>query len=421
MLALGHMVAFFHRMAPAVLAVPLMHGFHTSAVALGMLSAIYYYVYTAMQIPSGILADTLGPRINVAIFSAIAGVGSIVFALAPNFAVASVGRFLVGLGVSTAFIGLMKHNASWFSERQYASVSGFVLLVGNLGSVLAAGPLAALLTQVSWRAVFVVMGIFSLVHAAAIAILVRDTPEDAGFPSPHEIAGLSATTQYSQPHWFESLRQVAANPLIWPYVFFAFGIFGNFLAFSGLWAVPQLQARQGLSATAAANCVTFALVGSALTSTFAGWYSDRIGKRRPVMLASAVLFALCWMLLLAAPGSGSWPIYAVFALFGFSTGGMVAAYAACKEVSPPQASGMALALVNTALFLGAALLQPLFGWVMELTWDGTVVEGVRQYTWTDYRNGVWLSLGVSLLGILGAALSRETFNRNITRAGTVDK
>jgi MFS family permease len=75
---------------------------------------------------------------------------------------------------------------------------------------------------------------------------------------------------------------------------------------------------------------------------------------------------------------------------------------------------MAIALVNTALFLGAAVLQPLFGWIMDLTWDGTVVNGLRHYAWGDYRNALGMSFGVALLGLAGALLMRETHNRNVT-------
>jgi MFS family permease len=415
LLTTAFMVAFFHRMAPAVLADELRRDFGAGAVALGALSAIYYYVYTAMQIPAGVLADTLGPRRNVAAMSVVAGVGSIVFALAPDITTASVGRFLVGFGVSTAFIGLMKHNAIWFSERRYAAVSGFVMLLGNVGAIFAAAPLAALLGIASWRTIFVGAGIFSFVLAALIWLRVRDRPEDAGLQNPRELSGSEPVTQYSQ-HWLKSLREVVASRALWPHVVFFFGLLGNGLAFCGLWAVPMIEERFGLSGAQASSYLTVNLVCFALSSYGAGWLSDHFGRRKPMLMVAGCACSLSWLAFLLLPWGPGWTGYVLFAVIGLATAAVAPAYASAKELARPEASGMAIAVVNTALFLGAALMQPAFGWAMEWTWDGTVVEGMRQYAWSDYRNGLWLSFGVSLVGLCGGVLMRETYNRNVFNA-----
>lgn len=414
LLTIAFMVAFFHRMAPAVLADELRVGFQASAVALGTLSAIYYYVYTAMQIPAGILADTMGPRRNVAVMSLVAGVGSIIFALATNLTIAGIGRFLVGFGVSTAFIGLMKHNANWFSERRYAAVSGFVMLLGNIGAVLAAAPLAALLTVASWRMVFVGSGLFSFALAAFIWFMVYDRPEDAGLPNPRELPDSEPVTQYSQ-HWWHSLREVFLNRDLWPAVLFFFGLLGNGLAFAGLWAVPMIEDRFGLEGPQASAYLTVNLICFAGSSYIAGWLSDRIGLRKPILLVAGAACCLSWLAMLLLPWGPGWSGYLLFGVIGFATAAVAPAYASAKELVRPAVSGMAIALVNTALFLGAALMQPAFGWAMDLSWDGTLIDGLRRYTWADYRNGLWLSFAVSVLGMLGAVMLRETHNRSNPR------
>jgi MFS family permease len=85
----------------------LQQAFSASGAALGGLAATYFYVYTLMQIPTGVLADTLGPRRIVALGGVIAGIGSLLFGLADTLAAASAGRLLVGLGVSVTFISLL--------------------------------------------------------------------------------------------------------------------------------------------------------------------------------------------------------------------------------------------------------------------------------------------------------------------------
>ena len=110
-LVLTYMLVFFHRMAPAVISADLMKAFNTSGAALGSLAAMYFYIYTVMQIPAGVLADTLGARVTVTVGSLIAGAGSILFGLASTFAGVASGRALVGLGVSVVFVGLFKSNS----------------------------------------------------------------------------------------------------------------------------------------------------------------------------------------------------------------------------------------------------------------------------------------------------------------------
>ena len=111
-----------------------------------------------------------------------------------------------------------------------------------------------------------------------------------------------------------------------------------------------------------------------------------------------------------APG---WSGLSLYAGLGIVTGGFVVTYAAAKELLPLGVSGMGIALVNTGLFLGAAVMQPAFGWALDLGWDGTMADGVRVYSIDDYRNGLWLSLGMALLALVASTRIRETHGRHL--------
>jgi len=407
-LVTAYVTVFFHRMAPGVVAADLASSFHTTGVALGSLAAAYYYIYTAMQIPSGVLADTLGARTTVTIGALVAGVGSILFGLAARVT----GRLLVGLGVSVVFVGLMKSNAVWYADREYGRISGLTLLLGNLGSILAAGPLALLLLSVSWRQAFVGAGILSLLLAVANWLWVRNSPRDADFPSIHEQQGL-ATPAARDRHWLLDLRDVLGRREVWPGFWVNLGMTGTLFAFAGLWGVPLMRDLHGLDRAAASLYTTVTLAGFALGAFKAGWLSDRIGRRKPVILGSALASVLAWLALILLPWGAGWSGLLLYGLLGLSAGGFVVTYAAAKELLPPGVSGMGIALVNTGLFLGAALMQPAFGWVLDLTWDGTLVEGVRVYAEQDYRNGLWLSLGGAVLALIAATRIRETFGRHV--------
>jgi sugar phosphate permease len=412
-LILSYMLVFFHRMAPASVASDLMQAFQTTGAALGSLAAMYYYVYTVMQIPSGILADTLGPRISVTAGSLVAGLGSILFGLAEDFTLASVGRFLVGLGVSVVFVGLMRSNAVWFSDRHYGRVSGLTLLLGNLGAILAAAPLAWALGFFTWREIFVAIGVASLLMALVTAWLVRNRPEEAGFPSVREMEGLPAHAR-AHPNWRAALRAAYGRLAAWPGFWVNLGVTGNMFSFVGLWGVPLLQDAHGLSRTEPSLYTTVSLVAFAVGCLFMGWLSDHLGLRRPVILAAGLLSALAWLCLILLDWGPGLSGYALYGLLGLGASGFVITYAAVKEVCAPESAGMAIALVNTGLFLGAAIMQPAFGWVLDLTWQGELAEGLRRYDWADYRNGLWLAFGFALIAVVAATRVRETRCRNIS-------
>ena len=164
--ALAYVLSFFQRFAPAGIANDLAAAFDTSAASLGVLAATYFYVYTVMQVPTGMLADTLGPRRILMLGGVIGGIGSFMFGLAPTLDIALIGRTLIGLGVSVVFIAMLKLIAVWFEEERFATLVGVSMLIGNLGSVLAGAPLSAVAQSTGWRGVFIGIGALSLVLTA---------------------------------------------------------------------------------------------------------------------------------------------------------------------------------------------------------------------------------------------------------------
>ena len=411
-----YMLVFFHRMAPAVISADLMKAFSTSGAALGSLAAMYFYIYTAMQIPAGVLADTLGARVTVSAGTLVAGCGSILFGMAGTFAGASIGRALVGLGVSVVFVGLFKSNSVWFSERNFGMISGLTLLLGNFGAIASAGPLARLLQSYSWRTVFMVLGGVTLLLAALSALVVRNRPEDMGFPSMRQMEGKSSHPS-SKKHWWDDLKSVVGTGSAWPVFWVDLGMVGSMLAFVGLWAIPFLRDVHGLGRSAAAVYTTSALAGFAVGSMLAGWLSDRIGRRKPVILGGTLLYAGACLGLAYLPWHPGPVGIAQFTLLGIGAGGFVVTFANAKEVVAPALSGMAVGLVNTGLFFGAAVMQPLFGWALDLGWNGQVDNGVRVYAPSDYHTGFLLMVGCAVIALAGASRIRETYCRNITIDG----
>lgn len=401
---LAYILSFFHRFAPAAIAGDLQQAFAASSAELGGLAATYFYVYTVMQIPTGILADTLGPRRIVAIGGVIAGIGSLLFGLADTLAMASAGRLLVGLGVSVTFISLLKLNAAWFHDRHFATLTGLSILLGNVGSLLAASPLAWVLAFTSWRTVFVAVGVLSLILALLAWLLVRNHPGEAGLPSLREIDGKAAHPAH-QGHWADGLLVVLKNRATWPGLWVNLGLSGSLFAFGGLWAAPFLQDVYGMSRSAAAAHTTLLLAGFAIGAFTIGSLSDRLGRRKPVMIAAAAAYCLCWL-----PWVFGWQVppllgHALFFVMGLGASSFTLTWSCAKEVNPHALSGMATSVVNTGGFLGTGILQPLAGWAIDVAQRES---GATALTLAEYQAGMGIMFGFACLGLVAAFFVRET-------------
>lgn len=408
LLALGsYLMSMFHRVAPAAIASDLAAAFEASAASLGVLAAAYFYVYTVMQIPTGVLADTLGPRKILTLGGIVAGIGSLLFGLAPGFEMALAGRTLVGLGVSVAFIAMLKLIAVWYEESRFATLTGTLMFIGNAGSMAAGSPLAWASQAAGWRSVFVVIGVLSLLIGVASWFLVQDKPGEKG--------AAAAASHVDRTAWLGGLLAVMKNRATWPGFFVNMGIAGSFFAFAGLWAVPYLTQVHGMTRAAASNHITMYFAGFAIGCAIIGPLSDRLKRRKPLMVGGALLHALGWWLWLASGPLSSVLTYTLCGAMGMVTASLTLSWACAKEVNPPLLSGMATSVVNVGVFLGPAILQPLVGWVMDQGWQGAMAGGARLYSPGDYNGGLILMAAFAAMGAVATLFVRETGCRNIWR------
>lgn len=393
----GYVLSFVHRTAPAAIAGELTQAFSISGALLGTIAATYFYVYTVMQVPVGVLADTVGPRVIVTAGAIVAGVGSTLFALAPGWQAAAVGRTLVGIGVAVTFVAVLKVCANWFPAERFATLNGITLLAGNLGAVAAGAPLAWVVTVASWRAVFVGLGLVSLVMGALTWMFVRDRPGESGGKSTRGPA-----VQAPSVRWNHALWKVLTNRASWPGFFINIGVAGSYFAFAGLWVVPYLQEVRGFSQTVAAQHASVLVLGVAFGSLVVGLLSDRLRSRRGVMRVYAALYALSWLPLVLHVALPGWASYGWLFLMGLLVPGFVLTWTVAKEVNRPEHAGMAISLVNVGIFLGAGVLQPLIGAVL----DAGRSAGALDAAWD---RAIWLLAGSAMAGALCTLFIRDPY------------
>ena len=402
---------FYQRVAPAVMTEPLMAEFKIGGAALGNLSAFYFYSYVVMQIPTGILSDFWGPRKLLATGAFVAAMGTFLFALAPSLFMAGLGRLLIGAAVGVAWVALLKLSMHWFPPHRFALVTGLALLWGIGGAVSAGVPLRFLVDHLGWRPVMAFSGAVTLLLAAVIWYVVRDDPEEKGYQSFVPRNARSGGNSFASV--FSGLRRVLRYRNTWLLTIGPSGIVGPVLAFAGLWGVPFLSARYGLSPAESAAVTSALLVAWAAGGPAMGALTDRIGRRKPLYVLGAMIASAGWMIALYFPGLPFWAFTALILSVGFSSGVVIIGFAFVKESVPRHLSGTVTGVCNMGYMMGPMVLQPLMGWVLDRNWQGGLQNGARIYDMEAYHAAFVLIIAWSVLAVVLIGLTKETSCRQM--------
>jgi len=401
-----YVIGFYQRVAPGVMTVELMSDFGLSAIALGNLSAFYFYSYVAMQVPTGLLADHWGPRRLLTAGAAVAGLGTFLFALAADVWWANFGRLMIGGSVAVAFVGMLKLAAHWLPPRQYALASGMALFCGVMGAVFAGVPLRLLVDAFGWRPVMMVSALVTCIVAVGIWWVVRDDPKDKGYAS-HALVHAADDTRIP-PGVLAGIREVFRYRNTWLLYLVPGAVVGSVLTFAGLWGVPYLTTHYGMEKTTAAAVCSALLVAWAIGGPIFGGLSDHLGHRKPLYALGCLVLLIGWSVILLLPALPVWLLVLLLILVGFFSGNMIIGFAFAKESAPAHLAGTATGLVNMGVMMGPMLLQPGVGWILDRHWQGEMAEGVRVYSLEAYRSGFGLLLVWLALALLLILFTRET-------------
>jgi MFS family permease len=404
--ALLYLMGFFQRVAPAVMTDELMRDFSINAAGLGSLSALYFYSYVAMQVPTGILADRWGPRRLLTAGAFVAGLGTLLFALAGGLFWAGAGRLLIGGSVAVAFVGLLKVAGNWFPPRLFAMVSGLALFSGIVGAVFAGPPLRLLMAAYSWRTIIAGSAGLTFLICAGIWLLVRDTPREKGYADFPQPGGTER--KVPQPGIVSGIIEVLRYPNTLLLCVIPGGLVGAVLTFSGLWGVPYLATHHHMSTAEASALTTTLMVAWAIGGPVFGWLSDRLGHRKPLYLVGCAVSLAGWGGVLFL---NNLPVYLLIGLLvvaGFSTGCMIISFAYAKESVPAHLAGTVSGIVNMGVMSGPMVLQPAVGWILDRKWAGQMVGGIRVYPLEAYQAGFALMLAWLALAFVLLFFTRET-------------
>jgi MFS family permease len=339
------------RSAPAVMMPQLSEAFGLSAMGVASMVGLFYYGYSPFSLVAGVAMDQIGPRRVIPIGAAMVGVGALLFGTGSSEA-ASVGRFIQGAGGVFALVGAAYIATTNFPASRAATLIGatqmFGMAGGSAGQFLVGPAIAA---GVSWSAFWIVMGVVGLVISVLLFLLLPRQEQKERRDDWMRSTARGMKTVFLNPQ--SILCGVIAGLLFIPTTIFDM-----------VWGVRFLQDAHGFDYGTAVMRSAVVPLGWIIGCPLLGFVSDRIGRRKPVILAGAVVLFACLAWILYGPADVL-PPYVLALTAGIASGAAMLPYTVIKEVNPPELSGTATGVVNFVNFTFSALLGPVFGgWLM---------------------------------------------------------
>ena len=368
------------RSAPAVMMPQLSEAFGLSAMGVASLVGLFYWGYSPFSLVAGVALDRLGPRKVVPLGAAAVGLGALLFA-SGNGQVASVGRLLQGAGGVFALVGAVYIATESFPASRAATLIGatqmFGMAGGSAGQFLV-GP--AVSAGMPWSRFWLGMGAAGLAIGAVLYILLPRRKE-----APRTGPWLNEALR--------ALGTVLRNPQSILCGLIAGMLFIPTTIFDMIWGVRYLQEARGYEYASAVLRSATVPLGWIIGCPLLGLISDRLGRRKPVILGGAVLLLGCLVWILHGPVDVL-PPYVLGLLAGMASGAAMLPYTVIKEANPPEMGGTATGVVNFLNFTFSALLGPVFGFILRTVSGGAaqIEPGHYQTTFMPLLYGVALAI-----------------------------
>ena len=398
--AAAYAIAFLQRVSPQSMNLPFIHDFDTDAAGVAMLASSYFWGYTLMQIPAGLLVDRYGVKRVVLASMMASSLGSAAFALAPNLLDVFAARLIVACGDALVFTALLKLVAQSFSDERFGVMSGISQVSGYVGGVIATTPLAAAVTGFGWRACFLFIACIGLANLAFAKLALKPDPASH---SNKTLAGVILAARHSLSHvanW--GCAMTFASP------------FAVVTTLSGVWGIPMVAHVFNISPTAAGTPLLAFMIGNAIGSIFLGHIADRAAAALDTALIRiCVLRMILVALLLPAIAHALGLVYVtiIFTALGLVAGGTVPLVLKCvKKLYTTDLIGVGASVNTTAAGIFAGIAQPIIGYAMLSVSQASGTDAVRNTAAigdAGYGTLIVILLLMSLPGIAGPLLMRN--------------
>jgi MFS family permease len=385
------------RSAPGVMMPELGTAFARDAQGVGALVGLYYYTYALFSIICGAMLDRLGGKAVIPTGIVLVAAGAALFGLG-SVEAAQIGRLLQGAGSACGFIGAVYLATRGFPPSSLATAVGFTQCFGMLGGAAGQFAVAPLIHGfITWQQFWWLSGLAIFLVAALVFFAT---------PAGHDD---NPASQGSWLKMFAPYKEVLTNPQSYLCGFCAGLLFLPTTVGDMIWGIPFLHNGLDVSYAEAVNRASMVPLGWVIGCPLLGYLSDRLGRRKPVLIGGALLMLVSAAGIFYLP-AGVAPPYVLGLLLGIGSGAAMLPYTVIKEVNSDKVKGSASGAINFLVFSFSALLTPVYGKLLAHLAKGGAMD------LPVFRSaGSWL-LGGIVLAIVLAMFMRETGPRGRANA-----
>lgn len=402
----AYVVAVFHRSSLGVAGAAAQERFSAGASTLSLFLVLQLAVYAAMQVPVGVALDRFGSRRLLVAGALIMAAGQATLAVASTVPVAVLARVLVGAGDAMTFLSVLRILPLWFPGRVVPLVTQMTAILGQVGQVLAAGPLVALLGTAGWTRTFAGAAAVSVLVALLVALALRDAPPGTVLRRTSDLAAVRRNLA-------AAVREPGTRIGVYTHLVTQF----SGTVFGLLWGYPFLVTGQGRSPGTAATLLTLLVLAGMVCAPLLGQLVARWPLRRSVLvLAVVAATAGTWTVVLLWPGRAPLPLLVVLVLVLSTNGpGSSIGFDYARTENPAERLGSATGLVNVGGFLASLLTVLTIGVVLDALTPGSSTA----YSLSAFRWAFAVQYVFWLVGLRGVLRHRRELRARLARDGVV--
>lgn len=367
---------FFLQLSSGIVIGTIMQDMHLSALTAGLLSSSFYVIYTALQIPVGILFDRNNTRTLMSFNALLCSLGCLLFATSHSLIGLFSGRLLMGSGSAFAFIGLSHILRQHFPPKRFAFMIGLSETLGFVIAVAGMLGMGAVLKQYGWRGFIGTAGLIGLFIALQCWIKIPDSPK----------------ASHNHINYTKQLIDIVCNLKAWINGLFVGLCFTVVTVFGALWAIPFIQVKLQCSFAHASVLGTIFFLGAGISCPLFAILANQF-PRKKLIISSCLSTTLMLLFTLFIPIHSAITMGILMFIIGICCGAYMLAYTIANEISPKDSLSTGTGFTNTLAVITAPLLQPLTGYLLDLS---SSAHHHHQHTLIDYQYAL-LTVPIALL------------------------
>lgn len=365
---------FSLQVSPSVMLQAMEKTYHTNISGIGSISSAFYYAFAVMLLPVGWLLDRYNKKILFSLGISLCVAGCLVIASSDSFFQGYLGRVLMGMGGSFAFVGTMRLVATLFPKEMAGILSGLTVASAMLGALFGQDILYLISNHFGWRTTLVYLSIFGLILSVLILSLLQG---DSKTESAHNKLSMIA-----------SLAEITKIKDNWKAGLYAGLIYISLPTFAGLWASPFLTHVYSISYAQALTSSSLIWLGMAIGSPLFGCLSDKFNKPRMFMIINSVMISFLYLLLVFKLSTSIIILHILFFLIGFSSGAYSLSFVVLRRVNEAKNSALSVGFVMMIVMIVTATTTELIGFILNMLKNNWGFVG-QNYS-SEYRATVFI-------------------------------